>query len=139
MTEQDSKDKYIKCSRCKSKYLNDDESISKEFRYNRLNERYKTCVKCRSRETLRVKRLVDEASASDGKIKHCYRCYKNKAPDEFVCPNGKSYNACYSCLDRRYNKSEPREIGFDSCKRTWLDKILDPSSDEDEIWGGKQN
>ena len=103
MTEQVEHDKYIKCSRCKMKYLNDDKHIGEDFGYNRLNERYKVCVKCRNREKLRVKRLIDEAEASDGKLKHCYRCYKNKTLDKFVCPNGKSYNACYACLDARYN------------------------------------
>ena len=49
MTEQDSKDKYIKCSRCKCKYINDDNHNKTDFGYNRLNERYKTCVTCRER------------------------------------------------------------------------------------------
>ena len=31
MTEQDSKDKYIKCSRCNMKYINDDERIKTDF------------------------------------------------------------------------------------------------------------
>ena len=78
MAEQDSKEQYFKCSRCKMKYINDDEHIKTDFGYNRLNERYKTCSKCRNRGTLRVKRLIDEASASNGEIKHCYICYKNK-------------------------------------------------------------
>ena len=49
MTEQDSKDKYIKCSRCKCKYINDDNHNKTDFGYNRLNERYNTCVTCRER------------------------------------------------------------------------------------------
>ena len=52
MTERDSRERYIKCSRCKMKYLNNDENINQDFGYNRLNERYKTCVKCRNRETM---------------------------------------------------------------------------------------
>ena len=36
-----------------------------------------------------------EADDSDGKTKYCNRCYQNKSIDEFVCPNGKIYNACY--------------------------------------------
>ena len=43
------KDKYIKCSKCKCKYINDDEHIKKDFGHNRLEERFKTCVKCRER------------------------------------------------------------------------------------------
>ena len=47
MTEQSGDDKYIKCSKCKCKYHNDDNHIKADFGYNRLNERFKTCVKCR--------------------------------------------------------------------------------------------
>ena len=128
MTEQDSKDKYIKCSRCKMKYLNSDENISKYFGYNRLNEIYKTCAKCRDNRKQYIKNnpekvkqishqywidhkneitkkrqeLQKEADKSSGSIKYCNRCYRNKPVDEFMCPNGKSYNACYACLRSRY-------------------------------------
>ena len=54
MTEQDSKDKYIKCSKCKFKYINDDNHIKADFGYNRLNERFKTCVKCRTKTNKQV-------------------------------------------------------------------------------------
>ena len=110
MTEQQGSDQYIKCSSCKCKYINDDDHIKKDFGYNRLNEIYKTCVKCREYRKQRLKRLKDEAIASEGKMKHCNRCYKNKAIEDFVCPNGKSYNACYSCLDKRYNQNTIENI-----------------------------
>ena len=48
MAEQ-SNDKYIKCSCCKCKFINNDEHIKAEFGYNRLNERFKTCFKCREK------------------------------------------------------------------------------------------
>ena len=44
--------KYIKCSACKCKYLNDNETIKKEFGYTRLNVRLKTCVKCRDKHKI---------------------------------------------------------------------------------------
>ena len=47
MTENNSTETCIKCSRCKCKYINDDIHIKIDFGYNRLNERLKTCVKCR--------------------------------------------------------------------------------------------
>lgn len=47
MTEQSGEDKYIKCARCKCKYINNYEHVSKHFGYNRLDERFKTCIKCR--------------------------------------------------------------------------------------------
>ena len=46
---QQQPDKYIKCSTCKCKYINDNAHILNDFGYNRLDERYKTCVKCRAR------------------------------------------------------------------------------------------
>ena len=55
MTEDNRIDKYIKCSRCKCKYINDNEHIKHDFGYNRLEERYKTCVKCRERNTTQDK------------------------------------------------------------------------------------
>ena len=51
MTEQDSKDKHIKCSRCKCKYHNNDDSIKTDFGYNRLGEQFKTCFVCREKLT----------------------------------------------------------------------------------------
>ena len=47
MTEQGKNDKYIKCSRCRMKYHNNDDSIKQHFGYNRLDERFKICMKCR--------------------------------------------------------------------------------------------
>ena len=47
MAEISNDDKYSKCSRCKMKYHNHDEHINKDFGFNRLNERFKTCMRCR--------------------------------------------------------------------------------------------
>ena len=82
---------------------NNNDSIKTVFGYNRLNEPCETRVTCRNRETERVSQLKKIADENEDTIKHCYRCYKNKPLEDFVCPNGKSYNACYQCLDRRYN------------------------------------
>ena len=71
MTEQDSKDKYIKCSRCKCKYINDDDHIKTDFGYNRLNERYKTCVTCRDKHKAYVdkrKQTMAEERMAERKI-----------------------------------------------------------------------
>ena len=51
MTEQANDDKHIKCSSCKCKYHNNDESIKDNFGFKRLGERYKCCVKCRTIKT----------------------------------------------------------------------------------------
>ena len=57
MTEEQGKEKYIKCCTCKCKYINDDEHIRNDFGYNRLNERYKSCLKCRKKRVERFERL----------------------------------------------------------------------------------
>ena len=46
---QQQPDKYIKCNSCACKYINDDAHIVNDFGYNRLNERFKGCIKCRMR------------------------------------------------------------------------------------------
>jgi hypothetical protein len=127
MAEQNG-DGYIKCAGCKCKYNNDGDSIKAHFGFNRLNEQLKTCVKCRNcraqyqqdnfdklaqkkhqywidnKDTIHTQRheLIRTADESNGTVKYCNRCYKNKPVIDFVCPNGKSYNACYPCLERKY-------------------------------------
>ena len=95
-------DRYIKCARCKTQYINDDDHIQIDFGYNRLEERYKVCVKCRNKDKRWIDNLKKVADDNHDTIKHGYRCYKNKPLADFVCPNGKSYNACYDCLKKRY-------------------------------------
>ena len=46
MAEQSEDNKYIKCSKCKMKYINDKEHIKSDFGYNRLGEQFKCCIKC---------------------------------------------------------------------------------------------
>ena len=59
MTEENNKDQYIICSNCRCKYINDEEHISKDFGYTRLEERYKTCVKCRERSKIVYKKYYE--------------------------------------------------------------------------------
>jgi hypothetical protein len=40
-------EEFIKCSKCKCKYINDEEHVKTDFGYNRLGRQYKSCVKCR--------------------------------------------------------------------------------------------
>ena len=49
MTEENNHDTCIVCSNCKCKYINDEEHISTDFGYTRLEERYITCVKFRAK------------------------------------------------------------------------------------------
>ena len=48
MTEEDNNDKYIICSKCISKHINDEDHINKYLGYTILEMRYKTCVRCRA-------------------------------------------------------------------------------------------
>ena len=59
MEEYSKNDKYIICSKCKCKYINDEEHISTDFGYKRLEERYMTCKKCRARSTISDKNYYD--------------------------------------------------------------------------------
>ena len=52
MSEECGDIKYIKCSKCKCKYINDDEHIKSDFGFNRLNKIFKTCVKCGSKNKI---------------------------------------------------------------------------------------
>jgi hypothetical protein len=47
MADEDTENKYVKCSRCRMKYHNNNDDINEYFGYNRLGERFKTCVKCK--------------------------------------------------------------------------------------------
>ena len=53
-TVADRSNKYIACSKCKMKFINDDDNIKNHFGYNRLNIRYKKCEKCRKYNAERV-------------------------------------------------------------------------------------
>ena len=128
MAEQSSDNKYINCSRCKCKYINDDEHIKNDFGFTRLGKRLSTCTKCREKRKgdckqcyeehkdyhkqyyqdnkdnimKRREQLKKDADASNGAILYCNRCYTNLSFGDFVCPNGKTYGACYGCLKQRY-------------------------------------
>ena len=78
MTEEDKNDKYIICSDCRSKYINDEEHINTEFGYTRLEMRYKTCVKCRARK--QIKNKVYHGKHPE-KAKEHYEAHKEQAKE----------------------------------------------------------
>ena len=71
MTEAGKNNKYIICSDCRCKYVNDEEHINKDFGYTRLEGRYKTCVKCRAREQTTNKKNSEKA-------KECYEAHNEE-------------------------------------------------------------
>ena len=78
MTEEDKNDKYIICSGCRSKYINDEEHINTDFGYTILEMIYKTCVKCRARKQIKSK-VYHETHPE--KTKEHYETHKEEAKE----------------------------------------------------------
>ena len=111
MIEQGETEKYIKCSKCRCKYINDDYHINTDFGYNRLNERYKTCVTCRDKHKAYVdkrKQTIAEEIMNDDS-KRCSRCRNVRHVKEYgeyngvvvidgkCCNQQLTYKTCSSC------------------------------------------
>ena len=77
MTEESKNDKHIICSKCRSKYINDEEHINKDFGYTRLEERYKTCVRCRVRNKINCKTYSEKHPEKSEKAKEHYEANKD--------------------------------------------------------------
>ena len=116
----------IKCSTCKKTFLNNKEQVESHFGYNRLNERFKCCIRCRGYGKKRAEREKNKASESNGELKYCHKCHTAKPMDKFVMPNGKSYNKCRRCLrDDIYDSDD------DDSSSSYSDQcVYDPSDYE---------
>ena len=77
MTEEYKNDKYIICSGCTCKYINDEEHISNDFGYTRLEMRYKTCVRCRVRSKIKNKTYQEKHPEKSEKAKEHYEANKD--------------------------------------------------------------
>ena len=97
MSEIDKDENLISCSRCHVKYHNTSESISRNFGYKRLGDRYKLCMKCRAPANIKeccvcMKRLTKNNSVkikcNHGICKSCVETiwYSNNKPHIFKCP-----------------------------------------------------
>ena len=107
MTEQGKDDKYIKCSRCVRKFINDNDHIKNDFGYNRLEERFKTCVQCRDKKRGQIsynsKMYYEENRGTileqkqlyrqhyKDKIQECSRLYKLNHADKIKESKKKTY------------------------------------------------
>ena len=49
MAEEIKDDNYIRCSKCRSKYISDEEHVREDFGYTRLEGIYNMCVRRRAR------------------------------------------------------------------------------------------
>ena len=124
MAEQHGEDKYIKCSKCKCKYINDDKHIDNDFGFNRLNQRYKTCVKCRTK-TRKTNDLFDILPDNVVDTIHKYKHqmeFKNVMDD--ITNNIYVYGDCPKC---KCNCDDDNEL---SC---WLDDCLHGQSDPEWV------
>ena len=61
MSDDCGEQKYIKCSKCKCKYINSSFHILKDFGFNRLGEQYKTCTTCMLIKTQDAKQIKQNA------------------------------------------------------------------------------
>ena len=100
MTEEPGNDKYIKCSQCKCKYIHDDEHIINEFGYNRLVERFKTCVKCRLKRSAYTQRVMNSTKDNH---QTCTTCFTLKQVSEFT-ENDTQYKLCNPCRNKPKQK-----------------------------------
>ena len=99
----------IICSTCKKKFLNTKEQVELYFGYNRLEQRFKCCVRCRGYGKKQTERESKKAEDSNGELRYCTNCKKAKPGDKFVMSNGKSYNKCRRCLrDEIYDSDEEK-------------------------------
>ena len=109
MTELNETDKYIKCSKCRCKYINSDDSIKKDFGYNRLNEQFKTCVKCRpkSREYSKLYQETHKEEIAERKRDYNKQRYQNNKEEH------KAY------MDKWREKQQSKEVDehHKLCKR----------------------
>ena len=116
-------EKYIKCSKCKCKYHNNDDNIKTDFGHNRLGERFKCCVKCRAREREysrtyydKNKNEINELKRADIKVSEYQKKYNQQ--------HGEQINE-----RRRNNREKARnaecEDGHRCCTRCFKTKAVD--------------
>ena len=78
VTEEDKNDKYIICTKCRSKYINGEDHINKDFGFTRLEMICKTCVRCRARNKISLKTYSEKHPE---KAKEYYEAHKEEAKE----------------------------------------------------------
>ena len=73
MTEEGKNNKYIRCSTCRSKYVNDEEHINNHLD---IQMRYKTCARCRAINKINCKTYSEKHPE---KTKEYYEAHKEEA------------------------------------------------------------
>ena len=123
MAEVCEADKYIKCSKCKCKYHNNDDNIKTDFGHNRLGDRFKSCVKCRAKGREYWSTYYD---------KNKNELNADKRADIKVSEYNKKYLAEHGDkinTRRRNNRDQARtaecEDGYRCCTRCFKTKAVD--------------
>jgi hypothetical protein len=123
MAEQDKDTKYIICSRCKCKYINDDEHIKTDFGYTRLNEKYKTCVKCRMYKQDNRERILEQGREYAKKHYKENREYHLDKAKKYKQDNRDRINEYAREYQKKHYDKEKRQIKHKLYRETHLDKI----------------
>ena len=105
---ENNENKYIKCSRCHMKFINDDEHIKTDFGYNRLNVRYKQCVRCRTsrreydqtRYELNKDRKKEYAQTNRDKIRESQKKYNQQRLNAVVDDDQQVCKRCLKTLPK---------------------------------------
>ena len=106
----------IKCSTCKKRFLNNKEQVELHFGYNRLNERFKCCIRCRDYSKKRTKLQNKQADAALRGLQYCEACEKAKDRYEFIMSNGKSHTrCCRTCLIYGSDEDDSGSSYSDQC------------------------
>ena len=127
MSEEDKNDKYIICSGCTCKYINDEEHISNDFGYTRLEMRYKTCVRCRVRSKIKNKtyhenhkeELKQYYEAHKEETKERNKQYREKNADmlkEYERARGQIKVNCPNCNCETAKRKLNRHLQSQKCK-----------------------
>ena len=126
MAEESKNDKYMMCSKCRSKYINDEEHISKDFGYTRLEEIYKTCVRCREKQKVNRKTYYESSKKCREEHKEERREYDQiYGTIRIMCGRcGSEVNKAQSAKHNRTNKCKtkphPNDIYIVVDGRTYL-------------------
>ena len=123
MEEQIEASKYIKCSKCRCKYHNNDDNIKQDFGYNRLGERFKCCVQCRAiyrgyDKTYREshKEEISERRQANIKVSEYQKTYRGQHSDEI---NTRRRN------HREKARNAECDDGYRCCTRCFKTKTID--------------
>ena len=87
----------IKCSKCINSYAG----------YNRLNQHFKCCIRCRGYGKKRTEQEKNKANEINGELKYRTQCETSKPVNICFMSNCKSYNTCRICLrDEIYDSDD---------------------------------